>query len=195
MNTCFIDSTNNALQKILKFFVKKHSIVLDLTYGRGLSWRNAETNYKIIKVDKRKLFKDVIKSDFNEYLNKKESNSVECIYFDPPYYFKEKITQFDIKKQMLDEENEVFWTQKEFEQSTINLQREIPRVLKIKGIFIVKIMDGYIGKNYYPLAFDIFNKMSKKLRPIGTFICPIQKQGNVSTLIRSNHIYYLIFEK
>jgi len=195
MNTCFIDSTNNAFQKILNFFVKKHSIVLDLTYGRGLSWRNIETDYRIIKVDKRKLFKDVIKSDFNEYLNKKERDSVDCIYFDPPYYFKEKILQFDIKNQMLNEENEVFWTQKEFEQSINNIQREIPRVLKINGIFIIKIMDGYIGKNYYPIAFDFFNKMSKTLHPIGTFICPIQKPDNISTFIRANHIYYLIFEK
>ena len=74
MNTCFIDSTNNAFQKILKFFVRRNSTVLDLTYGRGLSWQNMDTDYRIIKVDKRKLFKDVIKSDFNEYLNKKEGS-------------------------------------------------------------------------------------------------------------------------
>ena len=195
MKTCFKDSTDNAFKKILRFFVKKDSIVLDLTYGRGLSWKKVEKDHKVIKVDKRKLFAEVIRSDFNEYLKKKKSSSVDCIYFDPPYYFKEKITEFDIKSQMFDEEKEVFWTQRNFEKSLNSLQSDVPRVLKEKGTFIVKIMDGYIGKKYYPLAFNIFNKMSKVLYPIGTFICPINKKDNVSNLIRTNHIYYLVFKK
>lgn len=195
MLTCFHGSTNNVLQKILKFFVKEGSTILDLTYGRGLSWKDIEENHKLIKVDKRKLFEDVIESDFNDYLKKREDNSVDCVYFDPPYYFKEKITHFNINGQMLDEEKEVFWTEKEFEESLNNLQKEIPRILKERGIFIVKIMDGYIGKEYYPLAFNLFNAISKLLCPRGIFICPIQKTDNISSLIRTNHIYYLVFEK
>jgi DNA modification methylase len=194
MLTCFQGSTNIVFQRILNFFVKEGSIVLDITYGRGLSWKDLKENYKIIKVDKRKLFDDVIKADFNDYLKKKESNSVDCIYFDPPYYFKEKISNFDINDQMLNNEKEVFWTEEEFRQALSTLQTEVPRVLKKDGIFIVKIMDGYIGKKYFPLAFELFNAMIKRMEPQGIFICPINKKDRISELIRINHIYYLVFK-
>lgn len=194
MLTCFQGSTNIVFQRILNFFVKDGSIVLDITYGRGLSWKDLKENYKIIKVDKRKLFDDVVKADFNDYLKKKESNSVDCIYFDPPYYFKEKISNFDINNQMLNNEEEVFWTEEEFRQALSTLQIEVPRVLKKEGIFIVKIMDGYIGKKYFPLAFELFNAMIKRMEAQGIFICPINKKDKISELIRINHIYYLVFK-
>lgn len=195
MLTCFQGPTNIVFQIILKFFVKPNSTVLDITYGRGLSWKSLEESYKIIKVDKRKLFEDVIKMDFNDYLEKTTSGSIDCIYFDPPYYFKEKIRQFNIKGQMLNAEEEVFWTEKEFKYTLNTIQKEVTRVLKEKGIFIAKIMDGYIGREYYPVAFELFNTMSKVMRPKGTFICPIQKKDCIPELIRTNHIYYLVFEK
>ena len=195
MLTCFRGSTQAVFQKILTFFVKKGSIVLDLTYGRGLSWRGIKRDYKIIKVDKRKLFKDVIKADFNEFLKRKKSNSVDCIYFDPPYYFKEKIGKFNIENQMLNDEDEVFWTEKEFFKALNTLRKHVPRVLKKNGYLIVKIMDGYVGKKYYPLAFRIFEKISKVMIPQGVFICPINKKDNTRSLIRTNFIYYLVFRK
>ncbi len=194
MLTCFQGSTNIIFQKILNFFVKQGSVVLDLTYGRGLSWENLKGNYKIIKVDKRKLFEDVIKTDFNDYLRKKESNSVDCVYYDPPYYFKEKIKQFDIKDQLLNHDEEVFWTEKEFEESLQTIQKEVPRVLRDEGIFIVKIMDGYIGKEFYPNAFRIFEVMLNVMKSKGIFICPIQRKDTILRLVRENHIYYLVFE-
>ncbi len=194
MLTCFQGSTNKVFQKILKHFVKEGSVVLDITYGRGLSWVDLKGKYILIKVDKRKLFDDVIKADLNEYLKNAKSDFVDCIYFDPPYYFKEKIGDFDINNQMLDDEEEVFWTEEEFRKALITLKNEVPRVLKKKGIFIAKIMDGYIGKVYYPLAFDLFKAMSINMVPKGTFICPIKKKDRISTLIRPNHIYYLVFE-
>lgn len=194
MLTCFQGSTNEVFQHILKFFVKSHSIVLDITYGRGLSWKGMKEEYKIIKIDKRK-FKDVIQMDFNKYLKKKEANSVDCVCFDPPYYFKEKISGFDIKNQMLNYEEEVFWTEEEFKIALKTLYNEIPRILKLNGVFIAKIMDGYIGRKFYPNTFLLFNKMSQELEPKGIFICPIQKKDTIMKLIRPNHIYYLVFEK
>ncbi len=194
MLTCFQGSTNIVFQKILKFFVKEGSTILDITFGRGLSWKDLKENYKIMKVDKRKLFDDVIQSDFNDYLNKKESNSIDCIYFDPPYYFKEKISNFNINDQMLNNEEEVFWTEQEFAEALTTLQTEVPRILKYKGIFIAKIMDGYIGKKYLPLAFELFDIMAKEMEPQGIFVCPIDKKDKIPGLIRINQIYYLVFK-
>ncbi len=194
MLTCFQGPTNIVFQKILKFFVKQNSVVLDITYGRGLSWKDLKENYTITKIDKRKLFGDTIKTDFNDYLRMAETDSLDCIYFDPPYYFKEKISDFNIKGQMLNDEDEVFWTEEEFKHALITLQTEAPRVLKKEGIFISKIMDGYIGKRYYPLAFDIFNTISIKMESKGIFICPVNKTDKISELIRTNQIYYLVFQ-
>jgi len=193
MLTCFQETTNLAFQNILKFFVKQNSLVLDITYGRGFSWKNLKETYKIIKIDKRKINDDVIQSDFNDYLLKKEDSSVDCIYFDPPYYFKEKIKDYDIKKQMFNEEKEVFWTEDEFNQALNTLQNEVPRVLRKRGIIIIKMMDGYIGKYYYPNTFKVFNSLSNVMTSLGIFICPIQRK-NPQNFIRENHIYYVVFQ-
>ncbi len=199
MLSCFQGSTSTVFEHILKFYVKKDSTILDLTYGQGLSWdwfktKPNEHRYKLIKVDKRKLSEDVIQSDFNEYI-KNLKEKVDCIYFDPPYYFKEKISQFDIAGQMLDAEEEVFWTEEEMEKTFKILEVEVPRVLSDGGIFIGKIMDGYIGKEYYPNAFNLFSHMSRGLKPKGTFICPLQRKDTIMKFIRPNHIYYLVFQK
>ena len=197
MLSCFQGSTNTVFQYILKFYCKKNSTVLDITHGRGLSWENPKEgfSYNVIKVDKRKLADDVIQSDFNEYLKNKEGESVDCIYFDPPYYFKERISNFNIKEQMLDDEAEVYWTEKEFKEALETLQKEVPRILREKGVFIAKIMDGYVAKDYFSNAFDIFEKMKKVMIPRGTFICPIQRKNTIIKLVRVNHIYYLVFQK
>jgi len=195
MLTCFESSTNVAFQKILRFFLEENSIILDITYGRGLSWNNLNGGYNLIKVDKRKTSKEVIQMNFNEYLTKKENESVDGVYFDPPYYFIEKIKQFDIRKQIFNNQEEVFWTENEFKEALLNLKKNIPRILKQRGIFIAKLMDGYIGKKYYPNAFKLFDALQKVTEPIGIFICPIRREDLVSDLIRTNHIYYLVFQK
>lgn len=197
MLSCFQGSTSTVFQYILKFYCKKRSTILDITYGRGLSWENPKEDreYTLIKVDKRKLADDVIQSDFNTFLKNKEDNSVDCIYFDPPYYFAEKIKQFDIKDGMLNDKEEVFWTEKEFDESLETLKKEAPRILREKGVLIAKIMDGYVAQEYFPNAFKIFKEMEKVLKPKGTFICPIQRKNTIIKLVRVNHIYYLVFQK
>jgi len=193
MLTFFQETTYNAFQKILNFFVKENSTVLDITYGRGLSWKYLNKNYKIIKVDKRRLFKDVIQSDLKDYLRNKKNSSVDCVYFDPPYYFKDKIKNYNIKNQMLNVEDEVFLTEKEFELMLCCLKENIPRILKNKGIFIAKLMNGCVGKIYYPNAFNLFNVIEKVMKPKGVFICPIKRGDNLN-FVRENHIYYLVFQ-
>lgn len=195
MLTCFESPTDLFFQRILGFFVRPDSIVLDLTYGRGLCWKNIFSKYRVIKIDKRKFFPEIIQIDFKEYLKKSKDLQIDCVYYDPPYYFREKIKSFNIQNQLLNYSAEVFWTQEEFEESLQVIKEHVPRILKEGGIFIIKIMDGYIGKTYYPNAFRIFQELNTKLKPIGIFICPIQKKSNVPQFIRTNHIYYLVFMK
>ena len=56
------------------------------------------------------------------------------------------------------------------------------------------MMDGYVGKVYYPNSFKVFNVLSNVTKPVGVFICPIQRKDSLN-FIRENHIYYLIFQK
>lgn len=194
MLTCFDGTTNFVFQKILNFFVKKDAKILDITYGEGHSWRNINSEHILTKMDKRKLKKDVIEADFNQYLPIQKDCSFDCIYFDPPYYFKEKIGNFNIQNQMFNNEEEVFWTEEELEKALRTLKKEVPRILINQGVIIIKIMDGYIGKKYYPNTFKIFNSLSNVLKPLGVFICPI-KRKDTQGFIRCNHINYIVFKK
>lgn len=195
MLSCFQGKTNKVFQHILRFYCKKKGKVLDLTYGRGLSWEDCEQEYDLIKIDKRKL-PDVIRADLNNYLKEAEDGQFDCVYFDPPYYYtNNEIKRPDIKDQLLNEETEVFWQKREFKQAIKTIEQEVCRILRPKGVLIVKIMDNYEGSEYYPQAFKVFESIEKVLTPKAILICPIKRKDTIMRFIRPNHIYYLVFKK
>ena len=200
MLTLFFGDSAKAFQKILTHFVIPPAKILDITYGNGNSWKGFEFNtlngkYELTKCDIRKE-KDIdLLIDIRKPLPNEFTESFDCVYFDPPYYFKETVKDFNIEGNMYEEEEEVFWTEKDMQKALQILKTEIPRVLKKGGVLITKIMDGYQGKDtYFPNHYIFYNIFTIFLKPEATFIVPIHRR-NIPNIIKTNHIYYQVFKK
>lgn len=200
MLTLFYGSASFAFQKILKYYIKPPSRILDITYGKGKSWKGfqkrsaSSSEYQLVRLDIKKYDNVELDVVANHKLLPFSDETFDLVYYDPPYYFKEKIRNYDITNQLYDEDTEVFWTEKDFFNSLSALKNEVPRVLTSDGKLICKIMDGYVGACFFPNHFIVHEFFSDKMKALGCFIVPIQRKDNPS-FIRANHIYYLVFQK
>lgn len=199
MLTLFYGSASFAFQKILKYYAMQHSRILDITYGKGRSWEGFQKStlsgeYQLVRLDVKKYDNFELDVVADHKLLPFRDETFDLIYYDPPYYFKEKIRNYDITKQLYDEDAEVFWTEKDFFNSLSALKDEVPRVLTSNGKIICKIMDGYVGSIFFPSHFTVHKFFSDKMKALGCFVVPIQREDNPS-FIRANHIYYLVFQK
>lgn len=197
MLTLFYGSAPLAFQKILKYYVDPPSKILDITYGKGKSWegfQNISGKYQLVKLD----VKEYDNVELDVIADHKQlpfpDETFDLVYYDPPYYFREKIRNYDITNHLFNEDTEVFWTEKDFFNSLSALKDEVPRILRHDGKLICKIMDGYVGSAFYPNHFTVYNYFSGKMKALGCFVVPIQRKDNPS-FIRTNHIYYLVFQK
>ena len=197
MLTCFNVHSSKVFQYLLTHTVRKNGIVADITYGDGISWKdfdNSKKGYTIIKVDKRKTSEDVIQKPLQSFLKKTKDNSFDAIYFDPPHYFKDKVSVLNVEGRDLSEVEEVYCLEKEFNEMVECVGGQAVRVLKNKGVLIMKMLDGYVGRRYYPNVFKAFNSVVG-LEPFGCFICPLNRKSGLPTLVQINHIYFLVFIK
>jgi len=199
MLTLFYGSTSFAFQKILKYYVKPPSKILDITYGKGKSWEGFQkstlsSEFQLVRLDIKKYNNVELDVVADHKLLPFPDETFDLVYYDPPYYFKEKIRNYDITNRLYDEDTEVFWTEKDFFNSLSALKDEVPRILTSDGKMICKIMDGYVGSTFFPNHFTVYKFFSNKMKALGCFIVPIQRKDNPS-FIRTNHIYYLVFQK
>jgi DNA modification methylase len=180
----------------VEHFVKKDGVIADITYGDGLSWKGFKNikQYKIIKIDKRKTGEDVIQKDLCEFLRETPDNSFDCIYFDPPHYFSDKVSQLNAEGRNLSDLEEIYCTEDEFNRMIECVGKEAKRVLKNKGVLIMKMIDGYVGREYFPNVFRAFNAV-EGLKPLGCFISVMSRKSTSPTLVQVNHIYFLVFIK
>jgi len=199
MLTLFFGSASRAFQMILKGFVRPPAKILDVTYGRGNSWKKFSQNtlvgtYQIVKMDLVK-YEGVELDEQGDHSKPLpfENESFDAIYYDPPYYFREFVKGANLGKHLYNINEEVFWTLQDFKASLRGLRKEVPRVLKKGGILICKIMDGYVGRKYFPNSFCVFSSFSSILVPVGHFIVPIQRI-NYPDSVRVNHINYFVFK-
>lgn len=198
MLTAFNIHSSKVFQYLVNKFAPKDGIVLDLTYGRGLSWQGFENkkNLNIIKVDKRKTENDVIQMDLCLYLEKVKDESFDVIYFDPPHYFCDKVSKLNVEGRDLNNIEEVYCSEKEFLRMLDCVSKHVKRVLKNNGVLIVKMIDGYVGKTYYPNTFLAFNKLVKSgLIPFGHFISVMSRKSFGKDIVQVNHISFLVFRK
>jgi DNA modification methylase len=188
--------SKKVFQHLLTHFVKKNAVIVDLTYGDGISWQGFSNlwGYTIIKVDKRKTESDVIQQDLKDFLKQSKNESFDAIFFDPPHYFSDKVSRLNTEGRDLSDVEEVYCAEKEFEEMIECVGKEAHRVLRNNGILIIKMIDGYVGKKYYPNIFKTFNSIVK-LEPLGCFVCVLNRKSGAPNLVQINHIYFLVFEK
>lgn len=210
--SAYIDGNENVFPDILSLHVKKGAKIADVTWGRGVFWKNVpKDHYEVIGTD--------IAMGVDCRNLPYEDTSFDCIVLDPPYmegFYRSNdkhkagsgshsgLAQAYSNGDEINGDTENTGTKKWHAAVTdmyFKASREAYRVLKKKGILIVKCQDEVSAGKQWLTHVEIINELenigyySKDL-----FIVVRTGKPAVSRLItqvhaRKNHSYFLVFVK
>ena len=194
--------TNDELfPKILSLYVAPGSTVADVTYGKGVFWKQVpRTLYRVLAsdietgVDCRSLpYKDA---------------SVDCVVLDPPYMHTPGGTAHvghQNYEHYYKNNSASNGSGKKYHEAVLDLYfaagDEARRVLKSEGITIVKCADEVCANQQRLTHAELINEYAKKGFVVeDLFILLRQNRPGVSRVIkqvhaRKNHSYFLVFRK
>ena len=194
---------------ILSLYVPEGSSIADVTYGKGVFWK---------KVDQEKYhlhFSDIKTGIDCRNLPYKDS-SMDCVVIDPPYMegFYRKSSSHLAGTSSHSSFREAYSDGSEYKQDNnapkyhdavlamyYSAGEEAIRVLKNKGIIIVKCQDEVSANKQHLTHVEIINEYAKyNLIPEDIFVMVRNNKPCVSRIkkqahARKNHSYFLVFRK
>lgn len=204
--SAYVGDNSEVFPKVLDLHVPKRAKVADVTYGKGIFWKNVRHgNYDLLASD--------ISSGVDCRSLPYESESLDCVVFDPPYmeglYRKEKehlagSGSHAAFRETYSNGNETT-TGPKWHGAVLDMYyrtgAEAHRVLKPGGVFIVKCQDEVSANtqrlthveiiiHYESLGFyakDLFVLLRKN----APCITRLKRQVHA----RKNHSYFLVFLK
>ncbi|HVA00903.1 MAG TPA: DNA methyltransferase [Terriglobia bacterium] len=194
--------TNELLfPQILSLYVRPKSTVADVTYGKGVFWKQ-------VPRDTYKLFASDIKDGVDARNLPYPKASVDCVVFDPPYMHTPGGTAH------LNHQNYEYYygnnaarngSSKKYHEAVLDLYfnaaSEAHRVLKDEGIYIVKCGDEVCANQQRLTHIELVNELSQRGFVVeDLFVLLRNNLPGVSRVIRQvharkNHSYFLVFRK
>jgi len=196
-----LGNNDELFPKILSLYVKPGSNIADVTYGKGVFWRNVPSKlYKLHAtdaqngVDCRKLpYKDMM---------------MDVVVLDPPYMHTPGGTAHNGHQNYENYyKNNVALngSNKKYHEAVLDLYfkagNEAYRILKTNGIFIVKCADEVCANQQRLTHVELINEYSSKGFIVeDLFVLLRLNKPGVSRMIRQiharkNHSYFLVFRK
>lgn len=196
-----IGTNDNLFPQILSLYVSSGSTVADVTYGKGVFWKDIPKDRYILKPS------DLMTGvDFRSLPY--ENNSMDCVVLDPPYMHTPGGTAH-----VGHQNYESYYRNngsnngngKKYHEAVLDLYfsggTEAYRVLKNNGIFIVKCADEVCANQQRLTHIELTNEYTNKGFVIeDLFVLVRNNRPGVSRLIkqihaRKNHSYFLVFRK
>ncbi|MDQ3687817.1 MAG: site-specific DNA-methyltransferase [Acidobacteriota bacterium] len=202
-----VGGNSEIFPQILTLHVPEHSTVADVTWGKGVFWKDVpEGMYTVLATD--------LKTGVDCRRLPYEDSSIDCVVLDPPYMeglfrrskdhlagagshaaFREHYSNGDAA-----DENAPKW-----HGSVLDLYfkagTEARRVLKDSGVFIVKCQDEVSANRQNLTHVEIINEYeSIGFYTKDLFVVVRQNKPGISRLkkqvhARKNHSYFLVFVK
>lgn len=185
---------------VLELYVPLHSKVADVTYGKGIFWKNVPPgSFELLKSD--------IKQGVDARALPYESGTIDCVVFDPPYMHTPGGTAHDGHQnfEQYYMNNHGSYTTKKYHEAVLDLYfragAEAWRVLKSGGIYIVKCQDEVCACQQRLTHVEIINHLTEKLFVAeDLFVLVRNNKPGVSRIIqqrhaRKNHSYFVVFRK
>jgi len=194
--------TNDELfPHILSLYVAHGSTVADVTYGKGVFWKNIPKGcYQLLASDLQ------TGTDFRSLPY--EDNSIDCLVLDPPYMHTPGGTahvghqNYESYYRNNESRN---GNGKKYHEAVLDLYfaggREAYRVLKNNGIFIVKCADEVCANQQRLTHVELTNEYARQGFVVeDLFVLVRNNRPGVSRMIkqihaRKNHSYFLVFRK
>lgn len=194
--------TNGAIfPDVLALYVRPGSTVADITYGKGVFWKNVpKDRYHVLATD--------IKTGVDCRALPYEHGSLDCVVFDPPYMHTPGGTAH-VGHQNYENyyANNVLQngSGKKYHEAVLDLYfktgREAKRVLKPEGVFIVKCGDEVCANQQRLTHVELINEFSGQGFVVeDLFVLLRNNRPGVSRILkqvhaRKNHSYFMVFRK
>lgn len=186
---------------VLALYVPRRSTVADVTYGKGVFWKNVpDGSYKLLKSD--------LKQGIDARALPYSESSVDCVVFDPPYMHTPGGTAHEGHQNFESyyKNNHPNGTEKKYHDAVLDLYfksgAEAWRVLKNGGIYIVKCQDEVCACQQRLTHIEIANHFAEKnmFTAEDLFVIVRNNKPGVSRVLRQrharkNHSYFLVFRK
>jgi len=210
--SAYVDGNENVFPHILDLHVPKGARIADVTWGRGVFWKNVpKDDYEIIGTD--------IAMGVDCRNLPYEPESLDCVVLDPPYmegfYRKDNshkagsgthsaLAQAYSNGDEVNSDSDNTGTKKWHAAVTdmyFKAGVEAYRVLKKKGVLIVKCQDEVSAGKQWFTHVEIINELEKKgFYSKDLFVVMRMNKPAVSRLkkqvhARKNHSYFLVFIK
>jgi len=203
-----LNDNSEVFPQLLALHVKKGSTVADLTYGKGVFWRNIpSTDYKLLASD--------LKMGQAWTSLPHDSSSIDAVVFDPPYMeglyrktkaslagsgshsaFQDAYSDGCVQKESV---------QRKYHDAVLeaylSVMPEVRRILRPDGKFIVKCQDE-VSANRQKLthveliwAFEHLGFYCKDLFVVVRRNAPVISRLLKQEHARKNHSYFLVFQR
>ena len=197
--SAYTGANDDIFPHILSLYVRPGSIVADVTYGKGVFWRNVPADaFQLLSSDLSKGI-DCRKLPY-------DAGSIDCVVFDPPYMHTPGGTAH-VNHQNYEGyyKNNKVNSQKKYHEAVLDLYftaaREAWRVLRKGGIYIVKCQDEVCANQQRLTHIEIVNELANYgFITEDLFVVVRNGKPGVSRLLkqahaRKNHSYFLVFIK
>jgi hypothetical protein len=199
--SAYQDTNDKVFPSILSLYVAPKSVIADITFGKGIFWKNVpENQYTLFATD--------IKTGTDCRHLPYDSGTIHAVVFDPPYMHTPGGTahlnhqNYEQYYQNNAARNKV--TEK-YHDAVLALYfqtaQEVLRVLKDEGIFIVKCCDEVCANRQRLTHVELVNEYSKMgFETEDLFVIMRNNRPGVSRILnqvhaRKNHSYFLVFRK
>lgn len=199
--SAYSEGNDAVFPRILRLYVKAGSTVADVTYGKGVFWKDVpKGEYKLKATD----LQDGVDCRDLPY----KAGTLDCVVLDPPYMHTPGGTAHTVHNQF---ENHYRnnatgnLTNSKYHEAVLELYREAGkeayRVLKDRGVFIVKCQDEVCANRQRFTHVEIMEAYEKLgFVAEDLFVIVRNNRPGVSRVVqqvhaRKNHSYFLVFWK
>lgn len=198
--TAYRGRNDVVFRNILKLYVPVRSIIADVTYGLGKFWTLVDrSEYEVLATDIQ------TGADFRDLPY--DEASIDCVVMDPPYlHFSsgtayENHTDFRDRYRVNTKHHETLRGHEALLELYYEGAQEAYRILKNKGILVVKCMDEVVDAKQRFTHVDLLNGLSgdgfdaEDLFVVMRYDTPTISTPTVQRHARKNHSYFLVFRK
>ena len=199
--SAYVGGNEDVFPQILGLYVAPQSVIADVTYGKGVFWRNIpENKYRLLPTDVQEGV-DCRKLPYRD-------GEIDCVVLDPPYMHSPGGTAHNVHSAFehhYRNNGTGNRTGKKYHQAVLALYedagKEAYRVLRERGVLIVKCQDEVCSNRQRFTHVEIMQAYERiGFTSEDLFVVVRKNRPGVSRTVRQvharkNHSYFLVFWK